>query len=196
MLDAHFWNQRYLSHSTGWDIGQVSPPLRDFFDQMQHKDVRILIPGCGNAYEAEYLLLNGFTNITLLDIAETPIIDLQRKYLGNPNITILHQNFFDHKGTYDFIFEQTFFCALHPSQRADYVKQMYNLLAPGGKLVGVLFNVEFEKDGPPFGGVEDEYRPLFKPYFRFKIFAPCNNSIGPRVGTELFIYLEKKASAI
>ncbi|MFN3939736.1 MAG: SAM-dependent methyltransferase, partial [Chitinophagales bacterium] len=49
MLDAHFWNQRYVNQATGWDLGQVSPPLQIFFEQMQNKDVRILIPGCGNA---------------------------------------------------------------------------------------------------------------------------------------------------
>ncbi|MBK7109136.1 MAG: methyltransferase domain-containing protein [Bacteroidetes bacterium] len=192
MLDAHFWNQRYLSDNTGWDLGQVSPPIKSFIDHLENKAIKILIPGCGNAHEAEYLLQKGFTNITLVDISEVAVNRLQKKFAGNNFIKILNEDFFAHEGTYDLIFEQTFFCALHPSQREHYVKKMYNLLAPARKLVGVLFNVEFEKDGPPFGGTEEEYRPIFKPWFRFKIFAPCYNSIGPRMGTELFMYLEKK----
>lgn len=192
MLDAHFWNSRYSAESTGWDLGQVSPPIKSFIDQLEDKKMRILIPGCGNCYEAEYLLSKGFTDITLIDFAEIPVNRLREEYGDNANIRILHTDFFDHEGLYDLIFEQTFFCALHPSQRGDYAKKMHDLLAPLGKLAGVLFNVEFDKDGPPFGGTEEEYRKLFSIWFRFKIFSPCYNSIGPRMGTELFMYFEKK----
>ena len=31
------------------------------------------------------------------------------------------------------------------------MQHMHSLLKPGGHLAGVLFNVEFEKEGPPFG---------------------------------------------
>ncbi|HET8962929.1 MAG TPA: methyltransferase domain-containing protein [Chitinophagales bacterium] len=192
MLDANFWNQRYLSDNTGWDLGEVSPPLKTFIDQLENKAIKILIPGCGNAHEAEYLLQKGFTNITVVDISEVAVKRLQKKFAGNNFIKIVNADFFAHDGIYDLIFEQTFFCALHPSERENYVKKMYNLLAPAGKLVGVLFNVEFDKDGPPFGGDENAYRKIFESYFRFKIFAPCYNSIGPRMGTELFMYLKKR----
>ena len=192
MLDAHFWDQRYKTGNTGWDLGQPSPPLKTYIDQLPDKELRILIPGCGNAYEAEYLLNKGFKNITVVDIAETAVSRLRKKFEGNPNIQIIHSDLFRHNGTYDLILEQTFFCALHPSQRMDYVEKMHSLLTEDGILAGVLFNVEFEKDGPPFGGVEEEYRELFHPFFKFKIFSPCFNSIGPRMGTELFISLQKR----
>lgn len=42
------------------------------------------------------------------------------------------------------LMEQTFFCAINPSLRKDYVAKMHELLAPNGKLVGVLFDKEFE----------------------------------------------------
>jgi hypothetical protein len=47
------------SNETGWDLGQVSPPLKAYIDQLTDKNLRILIPGCGNSYEAEYLLEKG-----------------------------------------------------------------------------------------------------------------------------------------
>jgi len=68
-LDQDFWNQRYVEQQTGWDLGEASPPLVAIFDQIENKNASILIPGCGNAYEAQYLLEKGFTNITLIDIA-------------------------------------------------------------------------------------------------------------------------------
>ena len=86
--------------------------------------------------------------------------------------------------------EQTFFCALHPSQRNDYAVKMKALLKDDGKLVGVLFNKEFE-GGPPFGGNEEEYRKLFSQYFSSVKINSCYNSIEARKGTELFMILEK-----
>lgn len=62
-LDADFWNERYSSQQTGWDIGSPSTPLKEYIDQLTDKDIRILIPGCGNAYEAEYLHQQGFSNV-------------------------------------------------------------------------------------------------------------------------------------
>jgi SAM-dependent methyltransferase len=72
-LDQTFWENRYVLNETGWDLGEVSPPLKAYIDQLTDKNLRILIPGCGNTYEAEYLLNNGFTNITVIDISPTLI---------------------------------------------------------------------------------------------------------------------------
>jgi len=55
-----------------------------------------------------------------------------------------------------------------------------------------LFGIEFEKQGPPFGGSAEEYKELFEPYFRLDRMEPCYNSIAPRNGSELFIKLERK----
>jgi hypothetical protein len=69
---------------------------------------------------------------------------------------------------------------------------MQELLAPNGKLVGVLFDREFEQQGPPFGGCKCQYESLFQQNFVFKTFEPCYNSFVKRAGTELFINLVKK----
>jgi 2-keto-3-deoxy-6-phosphogluconate aldolase len=69
ILDEQYWNNRYINNETGWDLRQVSPPLKAYFDQLENKNSSILIPGCGNAYEAIYLAEQGFTNITVIDIA-------------------------------------------------------------------------------------------------------------------------------
>lgn len=187
-----FWNNQYDAHTTGWDLGQVSPPVKDYIDQLTNKDIRILIPGCGNSYEAGYLLQHGFTNITLIDIAPTLVKQLQQKFIDNPNIKIIIGDFFKHNGEYDLILEQTFFCAIDPTLRKEYVAKMKALLATNGKLVGVLFDKEFEDQGPPFGGDKGQYIHLFESDFHFKIFEPCHNSFAKRQGTELFINLVKK----
>ena len=190
MPDERYWNERYLQGNTGWDMGRVSPPLQAYFDQLTRKDISILIPGCGNSYEAQYLLQNGFTNITLLDISPVLIGRLRERLPATPALNLLQADFFDHHGQYELIVEQTFFCALDPALRPAYVDQMHRLLKPGGHLAGLLFDRDFP-GGPPFGGHKDEYQHLLEKKFRIKTLAPCYNSIKPRAGTELFLIAER-----
>ncbi len=192
-LDKDYWETRYQLHETGWDVGTVSTPLKAYIDQLQDKNISILIPGCGNAYEAEYLLANGFSNVTLIDISPSLVEALKKKFTAEDQqkIHITCANFFEHNAPYDLVLEQTFFCALDPALRKAYVDKMHGLVKPGGKLVGVLFDRDFE-GGPPFGGGKAEYEKLFAEKFALKKMEACYNSIGPRSGTELFINLEKK----
>lgn len=193
-LTDEYWSQRYNDGQTGWDIGYVSTPLKEYFDQLTDKSAAMLIPGCGNSYEAEYLLGNGFTNITLIDISAVLVERLQEKlqfYTENGSCRVIHRDFFQHQGQYDLIIEQTFLSALNPGLRPAYARQMHSLLKPAGKLVGVIFDFPFE-GGPPFGGSKEEYLVMFEPYFRPVIFERCTNSIPPRAGNELFIRLDRK----
>ena len=190
-LDEEFWSQKYQTNQLGWDIGEVSPPIKAYIDQLIDKDVSILIPGAGNAYEAAYLHEQGFKNVTVLDIAEEPLTNLKERIPAFPEQQMLQEDFFIHEGQYNLIFEQTFFCALDPSLRVDYIDKMKSLLKPKGKLVGLLFDFRLDSVGPPFGGSEDAYTIDFKKRFRLKTLAPCYNSIKPRLGKELFIIFEK-----
>ncbi|WP_064197982.1 MULTISPECIES: methyltransferase [Emticicia] len=189
MLNDQYWSERYEKSQTGWDVGNVSPALKAYFDQLNTQSISILIPGCGNAYEAEYLLQQGFTDITLIDISGVLVQNLQVKlkdYIDKGVCRVIHQDFFEHSGNYDLIVEQTFFCAIDPTLRPKYAEKMSELLKPTGHLVGLLFDREFV-DGPPFGGTKEEYIPYFIPYFDLKTIERCTNSVPPRAGNELFI---------
>ncbi len=190
-LNQEYWDIKYKTNDTGWDLGQVSPPIKEYINTLLDKNLRILIPGCGNSHEADYLLSQGFTNITVIDIAPTLVEKLQEKFKNNSNIKIVLGDFFEHRGEYDLILEQTFFCALPPTMREKYVQKMYNLLSEKGILAGLLFNKTFES-GPPFGGSLNEYENLFKKYFMFLKMDLCLNSIKPRANSELFIEFVKK----
>lgn len=190
--DEKYWTDRYQTGETQWDTGGVTTPLREYFDQLTDKDLRILIPGCGNAWEAEYLHHRGFGNVFLADISEVPLQAFAKRYPDFPKHQLLHKDFFELDGTFDLIVEQTFFCALHPSQRAAFVRKCAGLLNPGGKLAGVLFNDPLNQDHPPYGGSKEEYLPYFTPYFDINIFDECYNSIKPRAGRELFILMTRK----
>ena len=191
-LGKEYWDNRYKDNSTSWDMGEASPPLKGYIDQLKDKNIRILIPGCGNTYEAEYLLQKGFTNVTVVDIAPTLVNNLKEKFKNNPYIKIILSDFFEHQGEYDLILEQTFFCAINPNLRTAYKDKMVDLLAKEGKLVGLLFNTEFEKARPPFGGNKESYIELFMNNFDFITFENCTNSHPKRQNTKLFIILIKK----
>jgi SAM-dependent methyltransferase len=191
-LDQTYWENQYVSETIGWDLGQPSPPLQTIIDELSDKNLRILIPGCGNAYEAEYLLNQGFTDVTLIDISPTLVSDLQAKFKENKQIKVVLGDFFAHEGEYDLILEQTFFCALPPSMRQQYVWKMHQLLSPSGEIKGLLFNRFFEKQGPPFGGDLATYEQLFKAAFEIKKIDICQNSISSRADTEFSITFAKK----
>lgn len=191
ILNQEYWDKQYTSNATGWDLGGVSPPIKSYIDTLEDKNIKVLIPGCGNSYEAEYLLQKGFTNVNVIDIAPILVNRLQEKFKNNSNINIILGDFFEHQGNYDLIIEQTFFCALPPKMRQEYVSKMHQLLNEKGLLVGLLFNKTFE-GGPPFGGCQAEYEYLFEQYFDFIKMELCQNSIKPRANSELFIELQKK----
>lgn len=169
-LDAAFWDTNYQTQNTGWDLGVVSPPLSSYIDQLEDKSISILIPGCGNAYEVEYLLNAGFSNVTVIDISSVLTERLKEKLQPSvgKELKVLTGDFFEHTGQYNLIIEQTFLCALDPELRINYAKKMIALLAPGGKLTGLLFNRTFEQPGPPFGGDKKEYEALFSSNVRIK----------------------------
>lgn len=191
-MNKDFWEQRYKNQQTGWDIGHISTPIQEYIDQLQDKQMKILIPGAGNAYEAEYLFRNGFENVHVLDIASDPLQNLKKRIPEFPFQNLHQTNFFQHTGKYDLIIEQTFFCALEPKIRASYAEKIAELLKPDGIVSGVLFNFEFKNDGPPFGGSKDEYLTYFSPHFDIEILEECYNSIPPRAGNELFFKFRKK----
>jgi methyl halide transferase len=191
-LNDAYWNARWQNGETGWDIGYAAPAITEYMNQQTNKRLSILIPGCGNAYEAGWLAGNGFANITLIDIAPEAVTNLKKKFAGETKIKIICGDFFEHTGNYDLVIEQTFFCALQPEQRNAYVQKTASLLNGNGKIAGLLFNRAFEKEGPPFGGTVEEYRLVFEPYFNIQALETCYNSIPSRKGNELFILFEKR----
>ena len=190
-LDKDYWNDRYTKGESSWDIGYVSTPLKEYIDLLDNKNISILIPGCGNAYEAEYLLQKGFNNITLIDISTVAAEAVKEKFASyGDKLKVIRGDFFELQQKFDLILEQTFFCALDPSLRKNYAAKMYDLLKQDGKLAGLFFNRSFD-DSPPFGGNKEEYMNLFAPLFDILVMEKAYNSIERRMGTELFMIARK-----
>ncbi|MEX1131880.1 MAG: Rho-binding antiterminator [Flavobacteriales bacterium] len=191
-LDRNYWETRYHAEETGWDLGGPSTPLKEYLDQLTDKDLRILIPGGGRAWEAEYAYRQGFHNVFVIDLTDAPFKDLMERCPDFPKEHLIVGDFFAHADQYDRILEQTFFCALDPALRERYVAHMKTLLSPGGKLVGVLFNDTLNADRPPFGGFKADHEPIFRKHFDNVSMEPCHNSIKPRASRELWLSAVKE----
>jgi len=194
LLDKSFWDQRWQNEQTGWDLGKPAPALIRFFDRHPiPPSARILIPGCGNAWEAEALADRGYDNITLCDISPSLCVKLRDRFADNKGIHIICTDFFNLVGPFDLVIEQTFFCALQQDLRPSYAKHMAAIIKPGGLLAGLWFSVNFPFDGPPFGGNPNDYIQLLENDFLILEAGPCDHSVKPRQGNEWFIVAQRKS---
>tara|TARA_R110001632_G_scaffold195863_1_gene317534 strand:- start:659 stop:1249 length:591 start_codon:yes stop_codon:yes gene_type:complete len=191
-LDSNYWEQRYKDQTSRWDLGHISRPIKDYIDQLEDKNISILIPGGGNAYEAEYLWKQGFKNVYIADIAPSPLANLKKRVPDFPSEQLLLTDFFTLDQKFDLIIEQTFFCAINPSLRKNYVQQVKKLLRPKGKLAGLLFDAPLYTDHPPFGGNMEEYKKWFAADFKIHTMATAYNSESDRMERELFIIFHPK----
>ena len=123
-LDDKFWENKYKTNKIGWDLGEISPPLKKYFNQLTNKDLKILIPGGGNSYEAEYLFNLGFKNVYVVDFSETALNNIKVRVPSFPKSQLILGDFFSLNETFDLIIEQTFFCAINPELRGKYAAKM------------------------------------------------------------------------
>jgi len=160
---SDFWESRYRDHTTPWDAGKVPDALRDYTKRIKSGS-RILIPGCGSAYEAGYLAENGF-DVLAIDFSPAAV-ELAKKNLFRFGDIVRLADFFefDYGRPYEVIYERAFLCALPPRMWPQYAPRMTQLLRPGGELAGFFFFRETEK-GPPFGTTPEALHALLDPHF-------------------------------
>ena len=127
LLDKDFWNDKYVTSKTGWDVGEITTPLKEYFNQLNDKKVKILIPGCGNAYEAEYLFKKKFLSTFVLDYSDYALKNFSKRVPEFSKKQLLNNDFFSIQGKYDLIIEQTFFCAIDRNRRSDYFVKIKNI---------------------------------------------------------------------
>lgn len=185
-MDKEFWENKWQAENQGWDMGCVSPPIKRYVDLIKDKNLRILIPGAGNAYEAEYLFEQGFKNVYVIDITDLAVENFKKRCPDFPADQVIRGDYFELDTEFDLIIEQTFFCAIDPSLREKYCNKMHELLRENGKLVGLLFNFPLET-GPPFGGDVEDYQALFESQFSKVSIVQEKGSIKPRQGREVWI---------
>ena len=192
---SSFWEHRYGKGEIGWDLGAETPVFTAISEKL--KPGKVCILGCGNGYDAISFCKKGFS-VTAVDFAKTPINNLQIAARSlSLSIETIKKDIFDlipdYSSQFDYIIEQTCFCAIDPRKRRQYSNLVHDLLKVGGKLIGLW--MPLDKDiidgGPPFGVKENEVKQLFST--KWKITEDCfpTQSIESRKGREKLIIFEK-----
>lgn len=148
---ADFWDERYTAGFMPWDAGGVPPEL--LARAPITAPARVLVPGCGRAYEAGWLAERGY-RVAAIDIS--PVAVAQARAVLGPRAEVVREaDFFadDFGLDFDWIYERAFLCALPPRLWADWAKRCAELLRPGGVLAGYFVLAEAVPEprrGPPF----------------------------------------------
>ena len=188
------WQRHYEENDLGWDLGQVAPPFVKLWQEEKLPLGKVLVPGCGRGHEVVFLAENGF-DVTAIDFSSGAVTYLKNA-LKKRNLEgrILHQDFFSldesHEGVYDLVLEQTFFCAISPKQRRDYVLNVSRILKPGGILVGLFYHTD-EQGGPPYNTTREDIETHFSENFEIQELDKTSLSSEQRKGKEWLGILKK-----
>jgi len=162
------WERRYQQGETHWDKGEPSPGLVDFLqdhpDQCSPADV--LVPGCGTGHDVRAWAQAGFQAVGY-DIAPSAIRLGQQKTKAAGLHAAFHQGDFltdQPPRQFDWVFEHTLYCAIHPTQRQAYAQAVSRWLKPRGQFLAVHYLIP-DEDGPPFGTTREEIIQRFSPLF-------------------------------
>ena len=159
-----FWNEKYSADHTPWDLGMVSPPVRQLAAEHFPKSGKVIIPGCGRGHEALFLGKLGFA-VTAVDFAAAPIAHLKAQAAASGlELNLIHNDIFQlpqqYAGKFDVFLEQTCLCALNPDRWEDYEALAAGVLKPGGEFFGVFMEVDVQSP-PPYNCPPDGIRALF-----------------------------------
>ena len=190
-----FWENLYISDDAGWDLGGPTPVFKTIFSTIKPK--KICIIGCGKGYDAVMFARNNF-NVTAIDFAPSAVKSL--KSLAKKNkviINVLEKDIFSlatqYNNSFDYVLEQTCFCAIHPSKRKEYEKLVYRILKTNGKIIGLWFPLDkdINDGGPPYGTTVEEVKSLFRKRWMLESEEFPKESIKSRKCREKLIIFKK-----
>ncbi len=186
-----FWNSFYENKTTPWDLASYAEPFKTYLDSPYCiKSGHVGVIGCGNGHECDLLIDYNFT-VTGIDFANQAIQNTQNKFKNkgvlNERGFTLQEDFFklDLENYFDVILEHTFFCAINPKLRYDYVRKIVQMLKPDGYLIALWWIMDKE-DGPPYGVTQSQIFKYFAKNFNIELAYVPNNSHKTRFNSELF----------
>mgnify|MGYP003869587815 CR=1 FL=1 len=194
-----YWQERYDKKEDQWEKGAPSPGLVDFLARLapEQKAGRVIQPGCGRGHDLAAFAEAGFSGVGI-DIAPTAVEDARKlhgTFVEGGELDFSCENYFETsagkwRGQFDWYFEHTFFCAIEPALRDQYVRSVLDVLKPGGYFLAIFFHIQSD-EGPPFGTTQAELETRFLPHFEL-IEAKVPRSYTNRTGLELLWWMKRK----
>ncbi|MGZ5098422.1 MAG: methyltransferase domain-containing protein [Usitatibacter sp.] len=178
-----FWDLRYVARFAPWDAGRVPERLRAFVAAAPGAR-RVLVPGCGSAWDVRFFAECGW-EVTGIDFRREALA-AARAVLGPHAGRVRHADFFApiEGEPFDMVYERAFLCALPRRMWADWGRRMGQVVAPGGVLAG-FFYFDAGERGPPFPlEAQAELDRLLAPAFERVEDAPVDDSIAVFRGKE------------
>jgi methyl halide transferase len=126
---------------------------------------RALVPGCGRGHDALALASAGW-DVTAVDIADSLEPEVGSK-LRSAGVRFLIADALAVTGSYQLVFDHTFFCALEPVDRHLFGGMVDSSLASGGIIASVVFPLgrPLSEGGPPYGMTADDVEAVLGPTF-------------------------------
>ena len=189
-----FWDLRYEARFAPWDAGKVPAQLRAFV-AASPAPRRILVPGCGSAWDVRFIAESGW-EVLGIDFSQEAL-GAARAILGPFSDRVRHADFFAPIAgePFDALYERAFLCALPRRLWADWGRRMADVVAPGGLVAGYFFFGEGER-GPPFPlASRAELAKLLQPAFEPIADEPVSDSIAVFAGKERWQVWRRQASS-
>lgn len=164
-----FWDGLYKAGTMPWDAGASPRRLTRFLEEFSpecasRKSIRVLVPGCGSAYEAAYLASQGY-EVEAIDFSEEAI-KRAKVLFKDEKVSFEQADFFEFDGgPFDLIYERAFLCSFNPKLRQRFVRKLRSLLRPGGKVFGFFYIAPEKESGPPYPLLFESLRQLMEPQF-------------------------------
>lgn len=151
------WENCYQVGDTQWDKGEPSPGLVDWLKE--HPDLpkgKVVVPGCGFGHDVRAWARAGYTS-SGYDIAESAVAGAHEQTPAELTARFGLGDFLadEPPELFDWVFEHTFYCAIHPDRRPDHKHAVGRWLKPGGQFLAVHYFIEND-DPPPYGTDRDE----------------------------------------
>tara|TARA_Y100000758_G_scaffold286452_1_gene237216 strand:- start:90 stop:695 length:606 start_codon:yes stop_codon:yes gene_type:complete len=160
-----FWEDIYLEDDAGWDLGEPTPVFDKIGDDLSPGKVCII--GCGRGYDAVMFAQKGF-EVIAVDFAPSAVTAMQSlANCAGVIIKIIEGDIFSlssqFNSEFDYVIEQTCFCAINPSRREEYEQLIKAIIKPHGKLIGLWFPLDksMKDGGPPWGTTIPEVKSIF-----------------------------------
>tara|TARA_Y100001970_G_C14219555_1_gene851799 strand:- start:290 stop:937 length:648 start_codon:yes stop_codon:yes gene_type:complete len=190
-----FWEDLYQTDDDKWDLKDSTPIFKKLANELSLGDLCII--GCGRGYDAIEFAKKGF-KVTAIDFAPYAISSLmEMSKIEDVDLKIIQKNIFDllpdFFNSFDYVIEQTCFCAIHPSRRKEYEIIVRGILKTGGHLVGLWFPLDKDLavEGPPYGTSIDEVKSTFDSGWEITKEEFSEYSIKPRKGREKLVVFKK-----
>jgi thiopurine S-methyltransferase len=139
---------RYGAGFAPWDAGKVPARLLDFV-RASPRPRRVLVPGCGSAWDVRCFAEHGW-DVVGLDFSPAAVEEA-RRVLGPHANRVRQADFFAPipEAPFEVVYERAFLCALPRRLWRDWARRMAELLQPGAIVAG-FFYFDVGERGPPF----------------------------------------------